>query len=249
MPLTISVLIPTHGRTAQLAEAVQSFLCQDWHGIKECIILNDCPRQFLVCNAPDVRVINIGERIQPLGHKRNMLAAFARREFLAWLDDDDIWLPHHLSTVAGYLRDGNRGSRCSWEYELNGDAYTLRPASPIRTSITRTSAFMETGGFAMLDQGEDMEWHQRTIAAGWWDGEHWQQTDRRAPSVIWRRTTAEGDPHADRHGAAEFDALTAARFDRGEEPEGTVQIRPAWRDNYTAAVRDLYRPTSVSADL
>lgn len=120
----VSVLVPTFGRCPShlwlLNEAVASFIAQTYAGPKECVVLNDCPGQTLTCNAPGVRVINHHERIRSLGMKRQFLCELAWGLVFAVLDDDDLLLPHHLSTAVAALGDryGYWNPQRSWW--LNG---------------------------------------------------------------------------------------------------------------------------------
>jgi len=81
--MKVSCICATYNRSPQhqwlLEEAVESFLRQDYSE-KELIILNDCPGQELVCDAPGVVVINIPRRFHSHGEKLNAgiaLAAYA----------------------------------------------------------------------------------------------------------------------------------------------------------------------------
>jgi glycosyltransferase involved in cell wall biosynthesis len=61
----VSCICPTYNRPPHhqhlLEEAIESFLRQDYAN-KELIVLNDCPGQELLCDAPGVRVVNAAER-------------------------------------------------------------------------------------------------------------------------------------------------------------------------------------------
>lgn len=103
----ISCLCPTYGRPRQLEHAIESFVRQDYAGPKELIVLNDLGDQTLVCDHPEVRIVNLPEQIRPLGAKFNATAALAAGDLLAVWEDDDIYLPWRLSYSAANL-DRNR---------------------------------------------------------------------------------------------------------------------------------------------
>lgn len=90
-----SVLCLTYKRPEALAEAVFSVLNQT-QGNFEMIIVNDCPEQTLVLPHPKIIVFNLPERFKTLGAKRNFALRQAVGELIVWIDDDDIFLPHHL---------------------------------------------------------------------------------------------------------------------------------------------------------
>jgi hypothetical protein len=62
----VSCICPTFNRLPGsqwlLEEAIESFLRQDY-AYKELLVLNDCPGQELICDAPDVFVINFPQTI------------------------------------------------------------------------------------------------------------------------------------------------------------------------------------------
>ena len=64
MPL-VSCICPTYNRPPShkylVEEAIESFLRQTYPN-KEMVVVNDCPGQDLLCDAPDVRVVNVPER-------------------------------------------------------------------------------------------------------------------------------------------------------------------------------------------
>ncbi|HQX51302.1 MAG TPA: glycosyltransferase family A protein [Planctomycetaceae bacterium] len=92
----ISCVMPTFGRPAYVPEAVACFLQQDYPN-KELIVLNDCPGQTYTGDQPGVRIVNVPDRFQTLGEKRNASIEMAQGEIIAVWDDDDISLPWRLS--------------------------------------------------------------------------------------------------------------------------------------------------------
>src|SRR5215469_14443788 len=89
----ISVIIPYYNREEFIDEAVKSVLAQTLQPL-EIIIVNDCSREssrrYLdryqsCCKIIDLPV-NVG-----LAGSRNAGIEAARGEFIAFLDDDDLW--------------------------------------------------------------------------------------------------------------------------------------------------------------
>lgn len=103
----VTVLTPTYNRPAYLADAIRSVVGQqfaDW----EMLVVND--------GGTDVRGIVEGfgdPRISYFNRPENRGKAAclnfglarARGQYVAYLDDDDIWYPNHLATLAGALDD------------------------------------------------------------------------------------------------------------------------------------------------
>jgi len=101
---SLTALCPTFGRFQRLRDAVACFLLQDYPGQKSLIILNDAPVRIVPGGAPGcVRVINHPERLPTLGHKRQALLAAADTPLVAHWDDDDLYLPWHLTVCVSAL--------------------------------------------------------------------------------------------------------------------------------------------------
>jgi len=103
----VSVVIPYYNREMYIDEAVQSVLTQTLKPL-EIIIVNDCSqessRRYLdryrgFCTVIDLPV-NLG-----VSGARNAGIRAARGEFIAFLDSDDIWLPHKLEVQRRYFDD------------------------------------------------------------------------------------------------------------------------------------------------
>ena len=95
----VSVIIPTYNRADLLPRAVNSVLAQTYQDY-EILIVDDCSSddtQQAIAAFDD-------PRIRPFRHDRNRRAAAARNmgiaeargEYIAFLDDDDEWLPTKL---------------------------------------------------------------------------------------------------------------------------------------------------------
>lgn len=110
----VSVVITTCGRKPDiLRRAVDSVLCQtysDW----ELIVVDDSPREYALRDAVRQMVEEAGERsknrrVRYIAHEVNKGACAARNtglaaaggEFIAYLDDDDEWLPEKLEIQVG----------------------------------------------------------------------------------------------------------------------------------------------------
>lgn len=102
----ISCLCLTYARWNTLEEAIECFNRQTYTGMKELIVVNDCPEQQLVCDSPNVVIVNLPVRCQSLGEKYNVAVAVARYEHLAVWEDDDIFLPHRLEQTLAAFRAG-----------------------------------------------------------------------------------------------------------------------------------------------
>lgn len=236
LPL-ISCVCPTFGRPPGrqhlIEEAIQCFLLQDYPN-KELIVLNDCPGQELVCNAPGVRVVNVSERFPSLGDKRNAGVALARGDLIATWDDDDISLPWRLSLSYQMLGNADYfNPQRTWFRQSGIMAETQSSVVGANMSLFRRDALRAIGGYPSLTLGED----QVVDAA------------MRA-TVVSRGGDASGDPELPledcyyiyRWGESDFHLSGSPDEDYWEEvgarsyKPGRYVLKPHWRTDYVAEV-------------
>ncbi|NTV29141.1 MAG: glycosyltransferase [Candidatus Omnitrophica bacterium] len=110
----VSVIIPTFRRPGLLREAVQSVLAQTFTDL-ELIVVDDDPgasARGTVEACADRRIVYLahGENRGAAAARNTGLAA-ARGEFIAFLDDDDLWHPQFLSKMTAAMKScaGNVG--------------------------------------------------------------------------------------------------------------------------------------------
>lgn len=128
----VSVIVPTFNRPAFLAEALRSLQSQTYPNL-EIIVVND--------GGIDVRHLCTDPRILYLAHKkskgpsaaRNTALKKARGKYISYLDDDDIFYPHHIRTLVAALEKGRLPIACSdyyrtWKEEMEGQIYTYSRA-------------------------------------------------------------------------------------------------------------------------
>jgi hypothetical protein len=108
-------LCPTYGRFQKLRLSLACFLAQDYPGEKQLFILNDAPVPFTpgpvaggvrisvwVWNVPPGTFANLGE-------KRRHLLQYTSAPVACHWDDDDLYLPWHLSRSVAALRSSGAG--------------------------------------------------------------------------------------------------------------------------------------------
>lgn len=162
----ITCVMSTYGRPDFLAEAVGLFLAQDYSN-KELLVLNDCPRQVFTCESDSVRVINAGERYRSLGQKRNAAISQARGEWIAIWDDDDIYLPWHLSqAMSESKKHGTSFYRPETFWAYWGDEElqknTVLPGwNNHAVTVFDKSLWQRVGGYPAMDVGEDQVFFDR----------------------------------------------------------------------------------------
>ena len=96
----LSVIIPTRNRAALVGEAIDSALAQDPEKV-EVIVVDDgstdeTARLLQQTYGSRIHLLSLPER-RGAGAARNAGIRVASGEFLAFLDDDDLWLPGKLA--------------------------------------------------------------------------------------------------------------------------------------------------------
>lgn len=102
-----SVIIPAYKMGRYISEALESVAaqtCADW----EIIVVDDCAPDdgtteivhAFAAKHPDQRIVFIRHKENTgVSGARNTALNEAKGEWAAFLDPDDLWLPHHLSSV------------------------------------------------------------------------------------------------------------------------------------------------------
>lgn len=98
----VSVVVPTYRRRELLRNAVGSALAQDYVNLEVVVVGDGCPELdvALFRGDPRVRIVNL-----PANHgaggavPRNYGIMLAAGALVAYLDDDNAWLPDHLSSL------------------------------------------------------------------------------------------------------------------------------------------------------
>ncbi|MFI1578159.1 glycosyltransferase family 2 protein [Embleya sp. NPDC020630] len=106
MAATVSVIVPTRDRTAQLADALRSVALQGIRGI-EVVVINDGGADVagvlpLGVRGMTVRLLSFPRSRGPAA-ARNAGLEIATGRFVAFLDDDDLYLPGHLDRALAAL--------------------------------------------------------------------------------------------------------------------------------------------------
>src|ERR687886_939602 len=95
----VSVIIPTHNRAAFLHSAITSVLNQTFQDL-EIIIIDDASKDHtreVIANFNDTRIKVIHNQVSKgAAGARNIAIMNSSCEYIAFLDDDDEWLPEKL---------------------------------------------------------------------------------------------------------------------------------------------------------
>ncbi|CAN5426258.1 hypothetical protein BH10ACT8_BH10ACT8_16110 [soil metagenome] len=140
----VEVHIPTHNRPEFLALAIASVLAQDYPGALSIAVIFDRqePDQSLVSDGPvPVRVLT-NDRTPGLAGARNSGILSSATDMIAFLDDDDQWLPGKLRRQVEHLRQHPEAPFSSTSIRVDfGDSHTPRYAG---TSLVSHERLLES---------------------------------------------------------------------------------------------------------
>jgi glycosyltransferase involved in cell wall biosynthesis len=115
----ISVILPTRNRATLLRRAMDSVLGQSFHDL-ELIVVDDAstdstPQLLAACSDSRLRILR-REHNRGAAAARNWALSEARGEWVAFQDDDDLWLVQRLETqwAAVSANPGCEWSLCSY---------------------------------------------------------------------------------------------------------------------------------------
>lgn len=204
-PPIVSVIVPTYDRPAELKRAVQSILDQTYQDF-EIVVVND--------GGVEVREIvedlNRGGQIAYVRHSQNQGLAAARNtairsargKYLAYLDDDDTFLPEHLETLARFLEANAPTFKFAytdaWRLSLvkNGSSYLQVGRDIVHSNDFDPNAVLLLNPFPVLCAMhqkvclEDVGMFDESLSSHE-DWDLWIRMSRRFPFAHIKRATAE----------------------------------------------------------
>lgn len=164
--MNVSAVIPCFNGAEWLAEAIESIQRQSVP-VGEIIVVDDCSTDQSAeiakrMGAVVVRnAVNSGE-----GYSRNHGTRRASGEFIASLDADDLWMPHHVETLTGLFRtypEATAAFAAVQRFGLRDELVQgyIPPGAPVDVfwlafndwlhttigSMVRRDALLEIGGF------------------------------------------------------------------------------------------------------
>jgi len=178
MPI-VSVVIPTRNRPAWLKVAVESVLAQTMTDFEIVITLNGATSETIemakrLAADPRVKVIETGVLTVP--GARNSGMAAAQGEWIAFLDDDDIWLPRKLEMQLDAARAAGAGVvTCNYvQFNDHGDIVPSGlPPRPAGLSFAETLLLgnFVSGGSALIVKASIIRamegWDERISCCDW----------------------------------------------------------------------------------
>jgi GT2 family glycosyltransferase len=214
--LPVTVVIPAYNRAELLPRALASVWAQEPLRPAEVVVVDDgsTDRTAAIASENGARVVG-HERNRGAAAARNTGVAAAGQPWIALLDSDDEWLPHHLDTLWGH-RDGRvlaggaamrhgelagdvryAGTASAGPLELRSPAQIAFPENPLPASgvLVRRDAVVAAGGFdPSLRYAEDFDLWMRVLERG---------PGVALPVVVYRWNGHAGSKSTHRHGPRE----------------------------------------------
>ena len=130
----VSVIIPTYNRFKHLINAIDSVKKQTYKNI-EIIVVNDCSEEeeyYTYQFSPDIKLINLEQNSKKIygyacaAYTRNVGVENSNGKYIAFLDDDDSWLPNKISLQLEALNSNINCKMCSTEGYIGHGMYDSR---------------------------------------------------------------------------------------------------------------------------
>src|SRR5258706_5483118 len=177
-PLPISVIVRTKDRPALLAEAIASIRATGYPA--EIVVVNDGGAR------PDIEGVTLVEHETSRGRSEAANAGVnaAKNEYIAFLDDDDLYFPEHLATLSNAARGSNamvwysdavsafidgesREAMRIFARDFDRELLLVDNFVPLPTLLLRRADFLALGGFdSTFDLFEDWDFLIRLAQRG-----------------------------------------------------------------------------------
>lgn len=181
----VSCLCPTYHRPKLLANAIACFQAQDYPADRRELIILDDAGQLAPQRDTNWEVVSIGRRFRSLPDKFNALAGLARGEILAVWEDDDIYLPWHLTAHVETLSAGHRFSKPSKVYShYLGRLQEENAGGRFHASIAFTRSALDAANGWLLTKRADFDQQFMARLAGL--GPVGDTYERFPPSYVFR---------------------------------------------------------------
>lgn len=225
----ITILCPTYGRPRQLEELIASFLRQDYDAA-HLEIWNDHPEQILRFSHPRITIHNVRCRFPIYGAKRQIMLESCDPGLVAFWDDDDIYLPTHLSySLCHHALYKTQCSKHLFHWVDGGHSrFRIATAGWCNTLLADRDLLLGAGGFDPVPNHTCEGIIRRLVEQGHLIGP--PDTDGQPPTFIYRQ--GDGRHHVSREHPDDAHQSMEDHADTRES--GVIQLLPHWERDYQA---------------
>lgn len=225
-PPPVTCICPAQGRVELLEEAIHSFLRQDYPGPKELIVLNDTEGQTLVYDHPEVHVVNVPRRFHSDAEKHKAAVGLASHDLIFPWPEGDISFAHRLSFTVAHLAEQAVFWKADKVWLWNGEELSgPEPEAPHGGTLHggscfRRKTFVNVHGYS----------HTETDYAGAFE----TLCASKGPGAVHLQALEPTEVYFLRRG----EVLNGHEHPSADIPQGTILLRPQWRQDYGALVRE-----------
>ena len=144
-----SIVIPIFNRAHLIGRAVRSVMTQTCPDFEILIVDDGSTDDIVTALAPyaDTRICLVRQPNLGASAARNYGIDIARGRYIAFLDSDDVFLPHHLATIAEALKGRDDTVAYSPVRAMRGGGYIVKPPRAIAPGETMAAYLMCARGF------------------------------------------------------------------------------------------------------
>lgn len=201
----VSVVMPTYDRPDLLRRAVASVVAQTYANFELLIVGDACPSvDETVATIDDARIRhwNLADHHGDSGAapRNYALKAMARGTLVAYLDDDNVWKPHHLESLVRAVSADPAFAFAFSSFVMNGEEIICRRPRRFQidtSAILHERSLLDRFGFWRAPQELGHLAHDWELVSRW-EGERWAATLR--PTLVYSVAV-------ERQGAEIFDVV------------------------------------------
>jgi len=176
----VTVAIPSYNRAPLLTQAIESVLAQDFQEFEVLVSDDASPYDVaaLIASFADDR-IHLIQQPRNLGMVKNYRVALTtpQTRYIAHLDDDDLWLPHHLSQAMMALESRPGATLYSCAAQTFGDRHNIVKPYWCTGAGIQVYRWEETGFAPWLYdnpvQSSSVVFRREALHGLFWGGESW----------------------------------------------------------------------------
>lgn len=237
----VSCFCSIYGKVHCLPELIFSFLNQNYKGEKELVVLNDLNQQEIVFDHPEVKIINLKDRITPLGAKFNKNIEYCKHNIVSVFEVDDIYLSNHLTYAIENIKNDIYHSNIAavWTGQDTPLHYTSNYFHA--THVFTKNLFYKTGGYSIEIDNTSLDIDLMSKFKKILGTTYSISPPKYDITYIYRwgvggyHTSGWGNVPNVSHLA---ENSISSRITDGVEPTGIINISPRWNENYETRIKN-----------